>query len=258
VKQACVDASSEGQTLRDAGKLRAARDRFVSCARDECPAIVRKYCVEWLGEVDKRVPTVIFRAQSADGEDLAGAQLVVDGAPQPLGFGAALSLDPGEHLVRGERKGGPPAEDHVIVVEGEKGRIVTLRFPAIAHAPQLPSTSPPEPQPVSERHPRLTATSAVLGGVAIVGLASFAYFGVTAKSDLDHLRSTCAPTCASSDLAAVKNEALAADISLGVGVVALGVAFYAFFTHREAPATAGMIELRPRAGGGVVQIAARF
>jgi len=60
-KKACVAASTEGQTARDDGKLMDARKSFLSCARDECPAVVRKSCAQWLTDVEDRIPSAVIR-----------------------------------------------------------------------------------------------------------------------------------------------------------------------------------------------------
>jgi hypothetical protein len=94
----------------------------------------------------------------------------------------------------------------------------------------------------------------VLGGVGVVGIGAFAYLGLTAKGDLDHLRQTCAPFCSSSDLDSARHEALGADIALGVGVVSLAAAAYVLLTRPSAPAstsTAHVEVFASPAGGGL-------
>jgi hypothetical protein len=256
VKQACVQASTDGQSLRDTGKLREAREKLVACAREECPVIVRKYCGEWLADVESRIPSLVFRVQTADGSDVTDARFSVDDrAPHPVD-GSATQLDPGEHRVRFEHPGDPPVEMHVVVAESEKGRIVTARF-AAKEGPPTAETPAAAPSPQSKG---ISPLAIVLAGVGVLGGASFAYFGITAKSDLDNLRNTCAPGCAQSDLDAVKQKALIADISLGVGVVALGAAAWVFFANSSpAPApAAALLDVRPTPGGAVARVGGRF
>jgi hypothetical protein len=258
VKQECVDASTSGQSLRDAAKLHEARAEFVLCARDACPTIVRKACADWLADVDPRLPSVVFRAQLADGSDVVDARLSLDGAPLAHGLdGAAIPIDPGEHVVRFERDGAAPVEEHVVVVEGERGRVVTGRFAATtAGLPLAPAGTDEAPRAGR----RLTPLTLVLAGVGGVGIIGFASLGVVATNDLNHLRQTCAPYCSSSQLGSVKTEALAADVSLGVGVVALAAAAYVFLRQGTAPAmsTAAFFDVRPEPGGAFAQIGARF
>src|SRR5205807_1214100 len=104
VKAACVAASTEGQSLRDAGKLKAARDQFVSCARDQCPTVVRRYCADWLTDVERRLPSIVLRAQTSDGRDVTDARVMLDGQPLAEGLGGtAITVDPGAHDVRYQR-----------------------------------------------------------------------------------------------------------------------------------------------------------
>jgi hypothetical protein len=255
-KQACVAASTEGQALQDANKLREARDRFVACARDECPSIVRKYCAEWLAAADRRIPSVIFRAVTAGGVDVVDAQLSIDGALQHQSLGTAMTLNPGEHTVHVEREGGSPIDEKIVVAEGEKGRVVLLHFP---EAPPPPPATTVASEPAEHDGTRLTPLTLIAGGVGVVGVAGFAYFGLEAQSDLSHLRQTCAPFCASSDLSTVKHEALIADVSLGVGIVALGVAAYSFFAlHGAPPKDEARLDVQPVPGGALAQIGGRF
>ncbi len=254
-KQACVAASTDGQALRDSGKLREAREKLVACARDECPVIVRRFCAELLAQVENRIPSVVFRVQEADGTDATDAQVTLDNAAPHSVDGSATRIDPGEHVVRFEHPGEDPVEMHVVIAESEKGRIVTAHFaPKATEAPVETPPPPPEKKAVP-------VAAIALAGVGVLGAAGFAYFGITAKNDLDNLRSTCAPNCSSSDLDAVKQKALFADISLGVGVVALGAAAWVFFSQAastSAPAPAAAIDVRPTLGGAVAQFAGRF
>jgi hypothetical protein len=252
-KQACVAASTDGQSLRDSGKLREAREKLVTCARDECPVIVRKYCAEWLAEVESRIPSVVFRVQTPDGADVTDANVTVDERPRRPVDGSATQLDPGEHRVRFEHPGDPPVEMHVVVAESEKGRIVTAHFaPKAGPAPAETPAAPVESRGI----PPLAIA---LAGLGVLGGAGFAYFGITAKSDLDNLRQSCAPGCASSDLDAVKQKAAFADVSLGVGVLALGAAAWVFFANSgPAPAQAALLDVRPTPGGAVAHVGTRF
>jgi hypothetical protein len=263
-KQACVAASTDGQALRDSGKLRDAREKLLACSRDQCPAIVRKYCSEWLADVEKRIPSVVFRVQAADagdGADVTDATVTVDGGtPHPID-GAAMPVDPGEHAVRFDHPGDPPVEMRVVVAEGEKNRIVTARFAPKAAPSPTPET-PPEPEPVKTGVPALAI---VLGSVGVLGGAGFAFFGISAKNDLDHLRQTCAPYCSSSDLDAARQKALFADLSLGLGVVALGAATWVFLASRHHDADAPVptergaaLEVQPTRGGAIAGVSGRF
>jgi hypothetical protein len=260
-KQACVSASTDGQALRDNGKLREAREKLVMCARDECPVIVRKYCAEWLAGVESRIPSVVFRAQTPDGADVTDARVTVDAGSPHAVDGSATQLDPGEHRVRFEHPGDPPVEMRIVVAESEKGRIVAARFAPKAEAPTAEAPEPvetrPAPPPESKGIPPLAIA---LAGVGVLGGVGFAIFGITAKSNLDQLRQTCAPTCAPSDLDGVKQKAAIADVSLGVGLVALGAAAWVFFSSGSSspPPASAVLDVRPTPGGAVARFGTQF
>ena len=66
----------------------------------------------------------------------------------------------------------------------------------------------------------------VLSGVAVVGLGSFTYFGLSGKHQENDLKSHCAPGCQDSDVDAMYRSYLIADVSLGVSLAAASVAGY--------------------------------
>src|SRR3954468_23053427 len=111
----CIAFADDGQKLRDDGKLHAARDKFISCAAKSCPSVVSKQCSQWLGEVEKEIPSLTFRATDENGKELLDVKIFVDG--KELADSArlrALPVDPGEHVVRVERSDGKTVEDKVV------------------------------------------------------------------------------------------------------------------------------------------------
>jgi hypothetical protein len=141
-KAACVAAADEGQVLRDKHRLREAREKFVACARDTCPAPVRKQCGEWLGAVEAGLPTVVLVATSG-GQEVADVSVSLDGVPLLERLGTeAIPVDPGTHLFRFERAGYAPVDQSVVVREGDKYLRVWAAFSAPAAAPPAPAPAP--------------------------------------------------------------------------------------------------------------------
>ena len=64
----------------------------------------------------------------------------------------------------------------------------------------------------------------MLGGIGVVALGAFGFFGATGLSDANTLRGTCAPGCTDSQVQAVRARLIAADVGLGVGVLSLAAA----------------------------------
>jgi len=230
-RSACVDAHGQAQVLRRTGRLRAARARLVTCSAASCPALVSSDCTTWLGEVEAEQPTVIVASHDEAGRDVGSVRVTIDGEVLTTKLdGRPLDVDPGEHVFRGQFPGGRVAEARVILRAAEKDRVVALDLPRPLVGP--PTATPSEPVPVPTSRSSVPTMTFVLGGLGVVALGSFAFFGLRGRSDESNLSSTCRPNCAESDLDALRREYLAADISLGLAVVALGAATWIALTHR--------------------------
>ncbi|MBS2013752.1 MAG: hypothetical protein JST00_12745 [Deltaproteobacteria bacterium] len=217
--KACVAAHEEALSLRTQKKLHASRERFVACARSECPTVVRKECVEQLALVEKSAPTVALEAHDDKGNDTADVKVTVDGAPFAERLsGTAMNVEPGEHVFRFERSSdGKVIEQKVLVVEGDKNRKVIADYAALLPKP-LPAPLPAAPAPVERRS--VPAIAYVSGGVALAGFGVFAGFALVGKGAEKDLANTCSPRCTDDQLSPVKRDYLVADIGLAVGVVA--------------------------------------
>jgi hypothetical protein len=77
--QACLTASEKGQRARASGKLREARESFLVCGNESCPAIVRRDCAQWTSELTTALPTVVFGAKDRGGRDLYDVNVSMDG-----------------------------------------------------------------------------------------------------------------------------------------------------------------------------------
>ncbi|WP_437507577.1 hypothetical protein [Sorangium sp. So ce1099] len=271
--EACFTASEEGQRLRDEGRLREARARFISCGSAACPALVRSDCAGWLSDVTARVPTLILSAEDEQGQDVADVQVTVDGAPLAARLdGKAVEVDPGEHVLHFERAGSAPVALRLVVREGEKLRRVSTRLVRSA-GPRggagVPGGGAPAPEegalPPRGEGAASPASALLLpialGGVAAAGGVAYAALGLSARADADRLRTTCAPRCAEADVDAVRTRIVGANIAFGVGVAALGGAVAALLLGRAgpaAPAAAAAVHVVPLPGGAAAGLGARF
>ena len=246
-KLACVTASDKAQSLRTDGKLVDAREQLLICAREICPGPVRKDCTRRLGELEDALPSIVIAGKDSGGKDVIDVRVTIDGVVvlEKLD-GKALSVDPGAHAFKFEHGKEPPVVEQVLVHEGVKNRMLTVTFPVTA--------PPPRPE---DRKPTVPLATWILGGVGVVGLGSFAFFGLGARSRAEELRTTCAPTCAGSDVDSLKTRMRVADISLGVGVLALGGATVFFMLARRGnddhASTGIQVGVTPwQNGGGIV------
>jgi hypothetical protein len=237
---ACVAAHSHGQAERNAGRLQSAKADFISCSTSECPGAIRSECASFLAEVEGYMASVVFAAVDADGTDVTDVKVQVD---QQLVLdklsGLATTLDPGSHEIIYTWPDGFEQKQTVVVAQGEKNRRVELR-----RAPNKVEP-PPSPAPAAAPHVKSTpALAYVLAGVGVAALGSFAAFAVTGKS-AERAMDGCKPACTKAELDKMRLRYLVADISLGVGVVALGASGYLFISASREPTRSAL-------GGGSV------
>jgi hypothetical protein len=254
---ACLAASDSAQKERDSGHLIEAEKQFLQCSRDVCPRVVRNDCGKWASDVQDRTPTLVFAARDNKGTDLVEVGVEVDGTAVASKLdGRAVPMNPGEHHLRFTHEGSAPLEQTVVVREREKGRTIAVEFAP----PEAPAGEVPAPPPAEK--PASPIAAYVLGGVGVLSLGSFAYFGISGSSDASNLRNTCAPHCADSSVSDVRSKLLIADVSLGVGVASLAVAGYLLFFsgHHDEPAHAARLSLDvvPTARGQAAVVTGSF
>ncbi len=176
----CLSANEHSIQLRADHKLLYARAQLLICAAASCPSDVRNACTRRVMDVNTAIPTIVFDAKDAAGNDLTVVRVSMDGHPllQKL-EGIAISLDPGEHKFSFETAGQPPVEKSIVLQEAEKARHVTVTFGAqpgptpppeatAAPAPSAPTTPAPTPpatappsSPLSAPTPEPSLESAV-------------------------------------------------------------------------------------------------
>ena len=223
----CVRAADDGQAARRSTLLSAARREFIACASEACPGPIRADCLRWLGDVEARLPSVSLRILSPDGRDVRGATFV-DGERRPEAeTGRLVALDPGLHRFRVEAAGFADATADVMLIEGERARVVTVSMAPVARDAPPPSRAASGPGP-------LVWTA---GALSVVALGSFAYFGLTGDARGSELENGCGrtQTCAPHDVSSVRTRYLVADVSLGVSAIALGVALAAWLLQAKTP-----------------------
>jgi hypothetical protein len=224
-KVACVNAASEGQKLLRANKLLSARDQLLVCSAKDCPEVVSKDCTEWLGQAQRGIGSVVVKARDEQGQLVEDVRFALDGAGgPPRSTSTPAEVDPGSHIVRVERAGYEPIEQRVDVREGQRNVEVVVALRKVPGG-DAPASAPIGPtRPVEAGRGRIPTATWVLGGVGVLGLGSFAFFGLTGKSQQSDLKGSCAPYCTDSDTSPLRTKFLIANISLVTGAVALGAA----------------------------------
>jgi hypothetical protein len=239
---ACIAAAEQSQVQRRDAHLRAAHEKLVLCARDACPRAIQKDCKRWLGEVESALPSVVIHAADAAGGDVAGARVILDGAPLEGALnGRPVTLDPGEHALRIEA-GARVVEQRIVIRQGEHDRLLSLRFPAEESATRRP----------------VPAGAWVLGGVGLAGITTGAVLWGIGRGEHATLYSTCGVThdCDAAAVDRARTKLVVGDIVFGVGLAAVGAALWWGIAGSSAPQVP--VSATPVAGGGLLSWQGRF
>lgn len=253
----CARNYEEAQRLRKAKQLLSATDALIACAQPDCPPAVVRDCARWLNEVRAETPSVVFAARDESGRDLQ--DLTVHHGERQIASridGAAVHLDPGPHELRFRASDGRSVTISVVIRQGEKNRLIDVVLPRPAgdraakpaepsRSPRLPSRAEPQ-GPSSEPVDPLPIA---LAGAGVVALGSFAYFGWTARSNVNEMNDRCAPRCSEYEIDSARTRALVADISLGVGVLALTGAAALTWVWPASPRPAAAVVITPGSMG---------
>lgn len=228
--ESCTRAHAAGQREENAGHLKEALASFQACASDaECPLPIRNECTQLYTTVEGRLPTLVFSVIDGNGNDVVDVQtwsgdtLLVSGLD-----GRPVAVNPGLHALRFELPTGEVLTKSIVVRQGEKDRILSLKLPR----GDLGSTQLSDDIHIERAAPSLTTKATTtpdrrltvpLGswiayGVGVAALGAWGTFAVLGRGEENTL-DKCSPNCASSmqsDYDAMKRNYLIADVSLGV------------------------------------------
>jgi hypothetical protein len=256
VRQECVNAAERAQQLRDDRSFVAATTMAITCSRSECPPVLQRDCAELVADLKTRTPAVVVRVRTR-GRDRFDASVTLDGKLLEL-TGGSISIDPGRHVLRAVAPGAKPVEQALLAVEHEQARVVDLTLDE--EAAPAPPRAPVGAGPVVSAGPADGASSPsrsippeawVAGGVGITGVAGFIYFGLKARSDIAYLTDACAPRCSDEQIAYPQAKRIAADVSLGIGVIGLGLATWFILRTPKREVHVGYL---PTADGGMAML----
>ncbi len=225
VASVCVADAEVGQRLRDEARFIESRARFIRCSAEACPGVVRRECVQWLADVDQRMPSIVIATRDGSSKDVIGAAIVLDG--KPLGasvVGREIPVDPGPHRLDATLAGHRRGVESVVVREREQGRRVVLVLPS--DRPAVRAVPPRRSVPV---------LSWVLGGVAIAGGAGFGIFWSRSLDEVSDLRASCAPYCTQDQIDDARFPANIARISAAIGITAAAFAVAVYFLTPPSP-----------------------
>ncbi len=134
----------------------------MQCAREECPAAIKKDCSEAISDLDKTMPSVVFRAKDSSGNDVLDIFIEMDGTPLVDHLdGSPVLVDPGPHELTFER--GKRKVTHTVLV-GERDRPIVVTFEDDTPSKATPAVTTDEGSPV-----RRWICVSMIGVVELVG-----------------------------------------------------------------------------------------
>jgi hypothetical protein len=283
-KHACTNIYKTAQERQHAGKVREAVQLLSTCTAS-CNPAQKKKCATVSSRLEADIPSIIPGFTDDTRTDV---QVRMDGELLTSRLdGRALPVDPGVHEFTFITEKGIVATQRVSIERGQHGQPIsvalhasdkrgrkettataepkaTLASPALIR-PSLYSASPDAAPASDESRKRLgpPTLAFVTGGVGVVGLGTALLLNIWARQDNSDLQAACSPNCPSASVDHVRKLYFAADVSLGVGVVGLGLASYLFLKPRyatENPPTraAYTVDVQPTPSGAFATVSGVF
>jgi len=241
----CTTSYEKAQYLRRDKKLRAARKELLTCSQTTCAAAIVSDCTTWMNEVDKIIPSVVFDVRDAKGQSLADAKVSMDGEVlQTKLDGTAIQVDPGNHTFHFDLADGTSGDQQVLVLEGEKARVITYTMTAAVGGGQ--TTQPPQNPPDQPSSGGSKTLAYVVGGVGVASLAVGIIFGAMGSSQAssDKASGGCAPNCGDDEVSSIKTKLIVSDIFIPVGIVGIGAGVVLYLVsgngHASAASSTGL------------------
>jgi hypothetical protein len=266
-KRACVVASDRAQERRSRMHLRLAREDLVTCTQSTCPEVVRRQCEVWLREVEESQPSIVVRLRDTANHDLTAARLLVDGElVSAVLDGRAVPVDPGSHLLRLEPEGEKPVEQTVLIIEGERNRIISevVAAPVVVVAPpqqQQGVLEPVEPaRPVESklaaptvvtRPARAPLAAWVLAAEGVISLGAFIGLAIWGQQTYGNCEVT---SCSDSTRTSISVARALAWSALAVGVASVALSAWLFLSAEPTV----VVSVAPLPGGSVGTVSLRF
>src|SRR5687767_5438874 len=205
-KNECVASYQQAQVSRQDGDLLKAQQELVSCAGAGCPDAMQADCSRWLEEVQTALPSVVFRALTPNGDDIADARIELDAQPERALDGRSITLNPGKHQVTVRALGFATVTLQLQLVEGQKLRQQAITLHPISDSPSASGSrarAATAGSNTAER--RFTVVQWVGASSAVAGGLGLTYFGLKARAGDSDL-GACSPTCSKEAVADVKRN----------------------------------------------------
>jgi hypothetical protein len=258
----CAAAYTKGQEDRLAGRLFASRLQFAACSDAACPEAIVRDCSRWKLEVEADLPTAKIEVVDETGAPVRTFALFIDGerVPDEL-LSKPLVVDAGQHVFRIETPDHEPLQlEHAFTPEDRNVALRASLKAVGASEPSVGPKQPPEdvtPESDSKAARPFPTVPVVLASAGVVSLGASLFFGIGAKNRYDELKDDCGSSCTESQADEVKSKALISDVTLIVGVAAIGAAAWIYFSSDKSP-TKTALGFEPRLDGARARLQFQF
>ncbi len=238
----CSQAFVATQKLRKQGKLIDARKQAVICAKPQCPEDFQKHCQQWLQKLDEAIPSLAIVAQKPDGSDTTAVSVTIDGklVSEQLD-GKPLVLDPGSYQVRLAHEGCKAIEQTVVLAQGQKNRVLNVKFESLSAPPPTGTSEPVGPPPGGDE----SATGGVspwtfVGfGVGGAGLLLGTITGIVTLTKMSTLKDECPDNACQpeyhEDVDSVTTLSHVSTVGFVVGGVGVAIGLVGLFALSDEP-----------------------
>jgi hypothetical protein len=234
----CVAAHERAGILRLEQRWEDARAAMNACAAQTCPLALRTDCTRWLEELSALLPTLLVVIERDD-DGKHPVRLSIDGRELDLSESLRpIEVLPGTHRLEFTLPSYAPLFYDVSVREGEKNKVVRVRFEREREQPAPPPAREPAPAPTTPSRPVPTITY-LFAGSAILAAGASGSLLAAALSRKDTANERCAPGCYDGQRDEVDRLLLGADLTGAASLVFAGLAVYTFVSRPtlELPAT---------------------
>jgi hypothetical protein len=294
-------AYKSAQERQKAGQIHEARELLQTCIDSACGGLVPK-CQALYDKLKSELPSVIPVVTDDAGNARSDVEVKVDGTVLTSKLdGMPLLVDAGMHEFSFSTASGVFATQKLMILDGQRNRFISVWMHApgkggqtATSADTTPIERPPPERPAPEKtapdkSPAGTASHDavaseepsspsrprgggfafpksplpyVLAGAGLASVGAGALLIYWGRKDND-LLSQCSPSCQQSSVDHVKTMYIASDISMGVGLAALGVATWLFASShpsedRTPPRAAFVLGVQPSRSGAFAAVRGTF
>jgi hypothetical protein len=292
-EKVCLATFKGGQDLEGQGHLRQAQQQYQTCAKATCGTFIKQQCSLRYTQLENDIPSVVPVALDEGGNPISEVKVSMDGEPLASKIdGRSLLVDPGLHEFSFQTAGGALSTQKILIMQGQRNRPITVEI-AVSVGKASPSGSPLQRASLVNDRPAIESTAGVTvdadpmdhddpgtpalrhrygvapwvaGGVGLAGVGGYALLTFWGRKDND-LLGNCTPQCPQASVDRVKKLYLMANISLGVGAVALAGATYLFIRNRATSSEvatrnkkhpAYAVDVQPLPSGAVASLRGAF